>query len=61
LAYIADGGWHNLGEVAEKVGVAPKKALRLALFLSGYGFIKLEDGGRRVRIDATTKKILDGT
>jgi len=61
LVYIADGGWHDLGEAAEKVGVIPKKALRLARFLSEYGFIKLEDGGSRVKIDAMTKKVLDGT
>ncbi|MBM5805658.1 MAG: hypothetical protein FJZ49_06335 [Candidatus Verstraetearchaeota archaeon] len=61
LAYIADGEYHALEEVAERVGVTPKKALRLARFLSEYGFIKLEGGGRRVKIDATTKKILDGT
>jgi len=61
LAYIADGGWHDLREVAEKVGVIPEKAIRLARFLSEYGFIELEDGGSRVKIDATTKKVLDGT
>jgi len=61
LAYIADGGWHDLGEVAEKAGLTPRKALRLARFLSEYGFVKLEDGGRRVRIDSATKKILDGS
>lgn len=61
LAYIADGGWHDLGEVAEKVSATLEKALKLARFLSEYGFIELEDGGSRVKIDAMTKKVLDGT
>mgnify|MGYP000122236432 CR=1 FL=1 len=54
LDLLQDGLWHDLEATIQKVGFSPAKAEMVISFLSEYGFIKLSENNKQIKLQRLT-------
>ena len=58
LELLEDDKWHDLSQVAEKMGLHEFRVELLVNFLAEYEFISLDKEGRRIRLAASVLRFL---
>ena len=58
LELLEDDEWHDLSQVAEKMGLHEFRVELLVNFLAEYEFISLDKEGRRIRLAASVLRFL---
>jgi Mn-dependent DtxR family transcriptional regulator len=60
LRALSDGGWHRVGELAERLEVRAEDVEEAARLLSKYGMAVYDAEGRRVRLSEPMLRFLRG-
>jgi DNA-binding IclR family transcriptional regulator len=58
LDVLGDGEWHTLRDVQQKTSLSRNQIQRLIEFLKEYGFVKVDETERRLRLDETVQELL---
>jgi len=58
LRLLENGKWHDLKEIGEKTQLSDLKVKRVTKFLAQHNFVKLDDGGKKMKLDAATRRFL---
>ena len=54
LDLLQDGQWHDLKQTTQKVGLYSAKAEMVISFLNEYGFIKLSEDSKQIKLQHMT-------
>ena len=55
LELLQDGGWHNLNEVAQQVGLSSVNVETVVSFLTEYGFVMLNEDSKEIKLQTATQ------
>jgi len=59
LWLLKDGEWHELREIVKKCSLPESKVEMTVSFLSEYGFIEVNKGGRKARLRPLMLKFIN--
>ena len=58
LEMLSDGKWHGIEELLLSLQLSEQKFWEVTAFLGEYGFVKVDEKNRRVRINRDFQKVL---
>jgi len=59
LKLLENGEWHDLKEIGKKAQLRDLDIVSVAKFLAQFNFIKLDEGGQKVKLDPSTRHFLE--
>jgi len=59
LKLLENGKWHDLKEIKKKTQIHDFDITSIAKFLAQYKFIKLDEEGKKVKLDPSTRNFLN--
>jgi len=58
LDVLGDGRWYGIEELLLRLELSEQKFLEIMAFLNKYGFVKVDERNRRVKINRDFQKLL---
>jgi hypothetical protein len=58
LELLSDGKWHGTDELRLRLELSEQKFQEVTAFLNTYGFVKVDEKNRKVKINRDFKKLL---
>jgi len=58
LELLGDGKWHEIEELLRSLQLSEQKFWQVTAFLGKYGFVKVDEKNRRVRINRDFQRVL---
>jgi len=58
LELLSDGKWHGTDELLLRLELSEQKFQEVTAFLNTYGFVKIDEKNRKVKINKDFKKLL---
>jgi len=61
LEIVGDGEWHELAKLQHQVRLTEQKVQRIAVFLSKFGFVVLDEANSKLKIRKDFQELLART
>ena len=61
LEILSDGKWHEIKSLQQKLELSAFEVQKIMTFLEEYGFTKIDDSNRKVKIRRDFQKLLAQT
>jgi len=58
LELLGDGKWHGIEELLLRLKLSEREFREVAAFLGRYGFVKVDEANRRVKINRDFQRLL---
>jgi len=58
LELLSDGKWHWIEELLLRAGLSERKFQEITGFLSKYGFVKVDEENRKLKINRDFRRLL---
>jgi DNA-binding IclR family transcriptional regulator len=58
LELLGDGKWHRIEELLLRAGLSEQKFQEITGFLSKYGFVKVDEENKKVKVNRDFRRLL---
>jgi predicted transcriptional regulator len=58
LELLSDGKWHGIEELLLEAGLSEQKFQEITGFLSKYGFVKVDEENKKVKVNRDFQRLL---